>query len=92
MTFLLGLIQRCLLVRPSLALRGPMPLAAPPLPAWPARHAPAPSRVRPLRVVRTIEHGTRGARCDGRVLISGGIDDVCAELERLAALEARIHH
>ncbi|MDB5881238.1 MAG: hypothetical protein JWP43_1116 [Ramlibacter sp.] len=54
---------------------------------------PAPQRrphvrqSRALRVVRVLEsnHAPRGA---GRMVISGRMADVCAELERLAALEA----
>lgn len=42
--------------------------------------------VRPLRVVR-VEAQQAGHR-SGRVVISGRIADVCAELDRLAALEA----
>lgn len=48
-------------------------------------------RAKPLRVVRLAESGT-GAPGAGRMVISGCIDDVCAELDRLAALEARQHH
>jgi len=42
---------------------------------------------RALRVVRVLDgnHAGRGA---GRMVISGRMADVCAELERLAALEA----
>lgn len=42
----------------------------------------------PLRVRRVVEPHTPGA---GRMVISGSMDDVCAELDRLAALEARRH-
>ena len=51
----------------------------------PARHHHSPRR--PLRVVRVVEssHAARGA---GRMVISGRMADVCAELDRLAALEA----
>ncbi len=52
-------------------------------------------RVTAVRVV----HGTHGlddgARADTRVVLSGRIADVCAELERLAALEpglSAVHH
>jgi hypothetical protein len=52
-------------------------------------HCPAAARPRPrpLRVVRVVETspGTPGA---GRMVISGRMADVCAELDRLAALEA----
>ena len=43
--------------------------------------------VRPLRVVRVVDGHAKGPRA-GRVVISGRMSDVCAELDRLAALEA----
>ena len=42
---------------------------------------------RPLRVVRVIEIGQPRAYV-GRMVISGRMSDVCAELDRLAAREA----
>ena len=42
---------------------------------------------RPLRVVRVVEGAGAGASA-GRMFISGRMADVCAELDRLAALEA----
>lgn len=42
---------------------------------------------RPLRVVRVVE-ASRTPAGAGRMFISGRMADVCAELERLAALEA----
>ncbi len=42
---------------------------------------------RPLRVVRVIEPRASQASA-GRMVISGRMSDVCAELDRLAALEA----
>lgn len=42
---------------------------------------------RPLRVVHVVE-GPRGIGA-GRMVISGRLADVCAELDRLAELEAR---
>lgn len=42
---------------------------------------------RPLRVVHTVDARASG-RGTGRVVISGRMADVCAELDRLAALEA----
>ena len=47
----------------------------------------ATAAVRPLRVVRTVDAQRPGLRA-GRVVISGRMADVCAELDRLAALEA----
>lgn len=42
---------------------------------------------RPLRVVRTVDAQRRGG-VTGRLVLSGRLVDVCAELDRLAALEA----
>jgi hypothetical protein len=54
--------------------------------ASPARwHHARPGRA--LRVVRVLD-GTQAARGAGRMVISGRMADVCAEIERLAALEA----
>lgn len=49
--------------------------------------APAPGATRTCaaRVARSAEDGV--LRADGRVVISGRIGDVCAELDRLAATE-----
>lgn len=43
---------------------------------------------RALRVVRIAEHGET-ANAAGRMVISGRMADVCAELDRLVALEAK---
>ena len=60
-------------------------------PVWqgPVRQPPTrPQPAKGLRVVRVVE--ASAARADaGRMVISGRLADVCAELERLAALEAR---
>ena len=45
---------------------------------------------RPLRVVRVMEP-SQAPRTGGRMIISGRMADVCAELDRLAALEAASH-
>lgn len=45
---------------------------------------------RPLRVLRVVESGLPSAHV-GRMLISGRMADVCAELDRLAAAEAMFH-
>lgn len=56
--------------------------------AWPSgrRHAVA---GRPLRVLRVVDacHGPASA---GRMVISGRLADVCAELDRLAEREAAL--
>ena len=43
---------------------------------------------RALRVLRVSEHGET-PHCAGRMVISGRMSDVCAELDRLVALEAQ---
>jgi hypothetical protein len=45
---------------------------------------------RPLRMVRVIEAGQTPSQV-GRMVISGRMADVCAELDRLAAHETRLH-
>lgn len=54
-------------------------------------HRPRTARAdmdRPLRVIRVVEQ--RGPRTGaGRMVISGRMEDVCAELDRLAELETR---
>jgi len=44
---------------------------------------------KPLRVVRVVESGQTRASV-GRMVISGRMADVCAELDRLAACEAAL--
>lgn len=54
----------------------------------PRRVAPAaPAPAKPLRVVRVLEPSVP-RQVAGRMVISGRLADVCAELDRLAALEA----
>ncbi len=56
-----------------------------------AYHPPtAPVLRRPLRMVRVMEAGQLPSQV-GRMVISGRMADVCAELDRLAAHEARLH-
>jgi hypothetical protein len=52
--------------------------------AWPAPHAPC--NTRRLRVLRVVDAGHAPSTA-GRMVISGRMADVCAELDRLAALE-----
>jgi hypothetical protein len=52
----------------------------------PASRPGSPAGVRPLRVVQTVHAGPSAQRGGGMVM-SGRMADVCAELERLAALE-----
>ena len=47
------------------------------------------SSTRPLRIVRVLESG-QGHGSGGRMVISGRMADVCAELDRLAAREAAL--
>ena|SRR6478672_5475215 len=51
--------------------------------AWP----PARRGNRPLRVLRVVDTG-HASTTAGRMVISGRMADVCAELDRLAAMEA----
>ena len=46
------------------------------------------AKQRALRVLRVSEHGET-PHCAGRMVISGRMSDVCAELDRLVALEAQ---
>ena len=55
------------------------------------RVAAGPVRVRPLRVLRVAD-GCTGRAGAGRMVISGRMADVCAELDRLAAAEATTLH
>jgi hypothetical protein len=48
----------------------------------------APAPVRPLRVIRVVDGPQGEKRSTNRMVISGRMADVCAELDRLAALEA----
>jgi hypothetical protein len=63
---------------PSVAVRMPLP----------RRTAPSAAPAKPLRVVRVLEPSASRAVA-GRMVISGRMADVCAELERLAALETQ---
>lgn len=62
-------------------------------PVWqgPVRQPPErPQPARALRIVRVLEPSASRAVA-GRMVISGRMADVCAELDRLAAQEARGH-
>ncbi|MBK9571428.1 MAG: hypothetical protein IPO43_01320 [Rhodoferax sp.] len=69
-------------------------MAASPRPPWvtarPAADQSNATSRRPLRVVRFLEAGQTPAQV-GRMVISGRMSDVCAELDRLAAREAALH-
>ncbi|RUP25742.1 MAG: hypothetical protein EKK45_18580 [Curvibacter sp.] len=60
-------------------------------PSTPHAHAMPPSSLRPLRVLRIRESGPHPRRA-GRLVISGRMADVCAELERLAAADPGLMH
>lgn len=47
-------------------------------------------KVMPLRVLRVVEKG-QPLSSTGRLVISGRMADVCAELDRLAAKESALH-
>ncbi|WP_310564976.1 hypothetical protein [Hydrogenophaga sp.] len=56
---------------------------------------PCAHRTAAVRIVRATNGQGDGARGDTRVVLSGSIADVCAELERLAAQEpglSAVHH
>ena len=64
----------------------PLPLAHRSPQAQPANDAVlTPRPPRPLRVLRVADGASR--QCAGRMVISGRMADVCAELDRLAARE-----
>ncbi len=52
--------------------------------------SPMAKKVMPLRVLRVVEKG-QPRSCTGRLVISGRMADVCAELDRLVAREAALH-
>jgi hypothetical protein len=70
------------------------PQREPVRPQQPARVTRRPMSVprapKPLRVVHVMEPAG-GRSTAGRMVISGRMADVCAELDRLATLEARGH-
>jgi hypothetical protein len=49
-----------------------------------------PQKAKPLRVLRYVEGGLPRASV-GRMVISGSMADVCAELDRLVAQEMTLH-
>ncbi len=57
-------------------------------PSASASLGPRQAQQRALRVLRVSEQGET-ASCAGRMVISGRMADVCAELDRLVALEAK---
>lgn len=52
---------------------------------------PARAVMRPLRIVRVLDHDGNPPNNVGRMLISGRMADVCAELDRLVAHEQTMH-
>ena len=66
----------------------PSPEPARPVRAPAQQRTIATERAKPLRVVRVLEPSASHAVA-GRMVISGRMADVCAELDRLAALEAK---
>jgi hypothetical protein len=67
---------------PASCLTAARPRPAKPAPSGSSRERPC----RPLRVVRVLE-ASRAPAGAGRMFMSGRMADVCAELDRLAALE-----
>ena len=60
------------------------------LPSYDSKQAMRSSAQRPLRIVRILEADHAPANV-GRMVISGRMSDVCAELDRLAAKESALH-
>ncbi|MGV3571482.1 MAG: hypothetical protein ACO1PB_12850 [Ramlibacter sp.] len=73
-------------------LAGPRAVPVPAAPVHTSVRAPVPAALRPaskpLRVVRVLDPSASRAVA-GRMVISGRLADVCAELDRMAAQEAR---
>jgi hypothetical protein len=88
-TAFLSLSRLAAAFRRLLAALAPAAEASPP-----AASRPAPAglvqghALKPLRVVRVLEPSAPRSTA-GRMVISGRLADVCAELDRLAALEAQ---
>ena len=55
-----------------------------------AINTPSNSKPQTLRIERIVESGQRANQA-GRMVISGRMADVCAELDRLVAREAALH-
>lgn len=92
-TFLLPLTNLFASLQALFACPGPRRAPAVPRPAGTGSVVQLPvqrpaARSTPLRVVRVVEASAPRAGA-GRMVISGRLADVCAELDRLAALEAR---
>ncbi len=66
---------KVLVLRPSANASLPLPAAT-----------RTPVSQRPLRILRIVD--SQGRACGGRMVISGRMADVCAELDRLAGKEA----
>ena len=59
-----------------------------PLMAAVPKTLPVPRHPKPLRVVRVAEDGMHSPSTAGRMVMSGRMADICAELDRLVHLEA----
>jgi hypothetical protein len=75
-------------VRALLACFTPQQQPAAAASAGGTRGTPGRAPLKPLRVVRVLEPAAPRSTA-GRMVISGRLADVCAELDRLAALEAQ---
>jgi len=72
--------------RPAIRLHHPWPARAAIRSVPPQKVTPLTAKVPSLRVLMVHEAGD-GPRNPSRIVISGRMSDVCAELDRLAALE-----
>jgi len=89
-TAFLSLSRLAAAFRGLLAALSPRAERAPSAPtrALSAGVAGQPHALKPLRVVRVLEPSAPRSTA-GRMVISGRLADVCAELDRLAAMEAQ---
>ena len=86
-TVLISLSRLAAACRGLLGALAPRATGSAPAHALPPRPAQG-EALKPLRVVRVLEPSAPRSTA-GRMVISGRLADVCAELDRLAALEAQ---
>lgn len=91
MSWFASIVRRCTARHERSGSHAPHSAAGSPelaqAPAAPAVSAAPAARSRPLRVWRVVDASAH-AGAAGRLVMSGRLADVCAELDRLAALEA----
>lgn len=87
---LLGLGEPQTAIEPAAAANLQTPTVSDDASRFRATSSSASNVSRPLRVVRLMEVGQTPSQV-GRMVISGRMADVCAELDRLVAREASMH-